>query len=209
MVAASSATGRAPAKRPRSGASPKPRWSGANTAMPAAAKSGAGISQASRLSFMPCSASITAQGGHRGLVRRAATRRYGRRAPSGHGEHAVHGGRGIATAGTTAPAAQRRLPASAQPATASGQPCQSQHAARLKAGAADAIIRPPLPPSTATIRDDHAGRHQLACRLRGHPRRRPHRRLRWRRRAARPSARVPAHRRQGRSSAHTARASMC
>ena len=62
MSRASSAIVVAPAQRPRSGASPKPRWSGANTAMPARAKPGAGYSQASRLSFIPCSARTTAQG---------------------------------------------------------------------------------------------------------------------------------------------------
>ena len=59
-----------PAHRPRSGVVPKPRWSGENTAMPAAARSGAGYSQASRLSFMPCSASTTARGAWSGIQTR-------------------------------------------------------------------------------------------------------------------------------------------
>ena len=78
IAAASSASARDPGQNPRPGAAPNPRWSGANTAIPAAAKAGAGISQASRLSLNPCSASTTAVGAPGG-----SHRRTGSPAPSG------------------------------------------------------------------------------------------------------------------------------
>jgi len=78
MARASSTSAVVPGQKPRAVVFPKPRWSGENTAMPASAKSGPGSSHASRLSFMPCSASITAHGAPTG-----SQARYGSRMPSG------------------------------------------------------------------------------------------------------------------------------
>ena len=169
----------------------------------AAASSGAGYSQASRLSFMPCSASTTAQGRIGAAVRQPGP--IGQARAVRHHEGIGRSPRALLDRARArrhqmlGAAAQQRIAgigsskrASASVAHRQRSPVSRDRGGKVESMGRIAIIRPSPAIEDAKQQD---GRHRRQPDAdRDHPCRRPHRRLRRRRQRAGPSARVPAHR---------------